>query len=116
MGLMTRGASDVPDAARSVYQRALGEDFASLDTHLQGYFGPIPIGHVGGGRGTYDIAGSRLLFLRPIFALFARRHVLFPELGRDVPFTITNTPSSTAVSAPSGHSSFPSRPGSWKTR
>lgn len=92
MGLMTPGASDVPDAARSVYQRALGEDFASLDAHLQVYFGPIPSGRVGGGRGTYDIAGSRLLFLRPIFALFARRHVLFPELGRDVPFTITNTP------------------------
>ena len=83
---------DADDAGQSVYQRALGEDFASLDPRLQRYFGPIPPGSVGTGSGIYEVAGSRLRVLRPLFALMARRHVLFPELGRDVPFAVTNTP------------------------
>ena len=83
---------DATDAERSVYQHALGEDFAALDPRLQRYFGPIPRGSVGTGSGTYEVAGSRLRMLRPLFALMARRHVLFPELGRDVPFSVANTP------------------------
>ena len=92
MSLVAPDAGDPPISAKSVYQRALGDDFGSLDTQLQSYFGPIPIGRVGVGHGTYDIAGSRLRFLRPFLALVANRRVLFPELGRDVPFSITNTP------------------------
>ena len=83
---------DADDAGQSVYQHALGEDFASLDPRLQRYFGPIPRGSVGTGSGIYEVAGSRVRVLRPLFALMARRHVLFPELGRDVPFAVTNTP------------------------
>ena len=83
---------DADDAGQSVYQHALGEDFASLDPRLQRYFGAIPRGSVGTGSGIYEVAGSRVRVLRPLFALMARRHVLFPELGRDVPFAVTNTP------------------------
>jgi hypothetical protein len=87
-------AGGEPIAAKSVYQRALGNDFGSLEPHLQSYFGPIPAGRVGTGHGAYDLARSRLRFLRPFLALVAKRHVLFPELGHDVPFSIINTPGS----------------------
>ncbi|RWZ52976.1 DUF4166 domain-containing protein [Labedella phragmitis] len=76
----------------SVYQRVLGADYASLDPRLQRYFGPIPAGRVGSGSGVYGVAGSRHRFLRPVLAVMAWRHVLFPELGHDVPFRVTNTP------------------------
>lgn len=80
------------DSSRSVYQRALGADFSALDPRLQKYFGPIPRGWVGHGSGVYSVAGSRYRLLRPALALFAWRHTLFPEFGRNVPFAITNTP------------------------
>jgi hypothetical protein len=79
-------------AGRSVYQRVLGADYAALGPGLQRYFGPIPAGRVGSGSGVYSVAGSRHRFLRPVFAVMAWRHVLFPEFGRNVPFTVTNTP------------------------
>lgn len=86
--LASAGAAPV----RSVYQRVLGADFAALDPRLQQYFGPIPLGWVGSGSGVYRVAGSRYRSLRPVLAVMARRHVLFPELGHDVPFAVTNTP------------------------
>ena len=77
---------------RSVYQRALGADFARLEPRLQRYFGAIPSGSVGVGAGVYQVAGSRARWLRPALALMAARHTLFPELEDHVPFAITNTP------------------------
>jgi hypothetical protein len=88
------GGVDSGHRALSVYQRVLGEEFALLDPRLQTYFGPISPGRVGRGAGVYRVAGSRLRLLRPVLALMAWRHVLFPDLGHDVPFTITNTPHS----------------------
>ncbi|RWZ68187.1 DUF4166 domain-containing protein [Labedella populi] len=76
----------------SMYQRILGADYSALDPRLQRYFGPIPAGWVGSGAGVYRVAGSRRRFLRPVLALMAWRHVLFPELGHDVPFEVTNIP------------------------
>ncbi|RUR01715.1 DUF4166 domain-containing protein [Labedella endophytica] len=81
------------DPRQSVYQRVLGPEYASLDPRLQQYFGPIPAGWVGSGSGVYRVAGSRHLFLRPVLTVMAWRHVLFPELGHDVPFGVVNTPS-----------------------
>jgi hypothetical protein len=78
----------------SVYQRALGEQYALLDPHLQTYFGPVPHGSVGRGSGVYTVAGSRYRLLRPALAFLAWRRILFPELGINVPFTVINTPSS----------------------
>ncbi|PPF83048.1 hypothetical protein C5E07_11680 [Pseudoclavibacter sp. RFBJ3] len=76
----------------SVSEAVLGDDFARLDAQLQRYFGPIPAGHEGRGRGVYAWAGSRYRLLRPVLAWLAWRHVLFPERGRDVPFTVVNRP------------------------
>lgn len=92
MSFTASGDRQSPEVVGSVYQRALGSEFAKLDPHLQRYFGPIPAGCVGSGSGVYEIAGSRLRWLRPVLALIASRHVLFPEFGRDVPFTVINAP------------------------
>jgi hypothetical protein len=74
----------------SVYQRVLGSDIERLNPALRTYFSG---NHgVGVGTGVFEVAGSRLRFLRPVLAYLAWRRILFPEYGRDVPFDITNTP------------------------
>ena len=76
----------------SVYQRVLEDDFARLAPELRDYFSAPPAGSVGRGHGVYEVAGSRQRWLAPVFALLAWRRILFPELGHDVPFTVTNIP------------------------
>jgi hypothetical protein len=69
----------------SVYQLAMGQDFALLQPELQEYFslaaesGPAAAGGsaVGLGTGVFDVAGCP-------------RSVLLPEYQRDVPFSIEN--------------------------
>lgn len=80
----------------SVYERVLGERVADLDPHLRAYFGEIPDGAVGRGEGVYEVAGSRQRWLRPALAWLATRQVLFPELGRGIPFTVENRGDRTA--------------------
>ena len=75
-----------------MYQRVLGADFPSLSPELRAYFSLPPAGSVGRGSGVYEVAGSRQRWLTPVFALLARRRILFPEYARDVPFTVTNVP------------------------
>ncbi|MDQ1216272.1 DUF4166 domain-containing protein [Microbacterium arborescens] len=78
---------------RSIYERALGADLLRMPPVLRAYFGPIPAGGVGRGRGVYDEAGYRgPRWLRPAMRLLAPHGVMFPEAGTDVPFAITNTP------------------------
>ena len=75
-----------------MYRRVLGADFDSLSPELRAYFSLPPAGSVGRGSGVYEVAGSRQRWLTPVFALLARRRILFPEYERDVPFTVTNVP------------------------
>ena len=75
-----------------MYQRVLGPDFDSLAPELRAYFSPPPAGSVGRGSGVYEVAGSKLRWLTPVFAVLAWRRILFPEYARDVPFTVTNIP------------------------
>ena len=75
-----------------MYQRVLGSDFDSLAPELRAYFSPPPAGSVGRGSGVYEVAGSKLRWLTPVFAVLAWRRILFPEYARDVPFTVTNIP------------------------
>lgn len=93
----------------SIYQRVLAADFDRLDERLQRYFGPIPSGGVGVGRGTYDVAGLRVRALRPVFAWLAWRRIMFPEIGHHVPFTITNTPDASGALSAVRTFAFPAR-------
>lgn len=74
----------------SVYQRALGEQFAALDPQLRTYFGQIPSGFEGVGAGIYREAGLQARVLKPLFALLGARSIAFAERGTSVPFTIRN--------------------------
>ena len=77
---------------QSVYQRVLGNDFTGLAPELRNYFSAPPADSVGRGHGVFEIAGSRARWLAPVFAFLAWRRILFPEFGRNVPFTVTNIP------------------------
>ncbi len=97
------------DIPLSVYQRALGPQFELLDPALQRYFGPIPPATVGSGVGVYAFAGSRRAWLRPVLAWMAWRRILFPEYGRDVPFTVWNTATVGGALRATRTFAFPSR-------
>jgi hypothetical protein len=82
----------------SVYQLAMGRDFALLQPELQEYFslaaesGPASASGpaIGIGTGTFDVAGCPHRTLRPLMHLASRDNALFPEYQRDVPFSIEN--------------------------
>jgi Domain of unknown function (DUF4166) len=75
----------------SIFQRALGPDFDRLHPQLQRRFG---FGSADGitciGRGTMERVWHGRGFTRPFLAIGARRHILVPQEGRYVPFTIEN--------------------------
>ena len=79
----------------SVYERVLGTRFSDLAPQLQAYFGPIPDDFEGVGTGRYEVAGLKTRPLRPLFRLLGHLQIAFAEHGRDVPFTIRNTPTTT---------------------
>ncbi|TBN57757.1 DUF4166 domain-containing protein [Glaciihabitans arcticus] len=81
----------------SVWQRALGDDIDRLSPGLRAYFALPPAGTVGRGTGVYEVAGSSRRWLRPVLAVLAWRRILFPEFGRGIPFTVTNTPAGDAL-------------------
>jgi hypothetical protein len=77
-------------SSTSVYEQVLGTRFDELHPALTSYFGPLPPGTAGIGRGTFTSAGLRCRALAPVFALLARLGVVFPERERDVDFTVVN--------------------------
>ncbi len=75
----------------SIYQQALGKDFARLQPELQEYFSLLPgSGHYGVGEGVFDVAGCRQTWLRPLLKLTSGEEAFFPEFGAGVPFRIEN--------------------------
>ncbi len=80
--------------SRSPWQRVLGESMADLDAGLRAYFGAIPEGYVGRGQGVFEVVGTRRRWLWPAFAILARDGIVFPVWEHEVPFTVTNRPTS----------------------
>lgn len=77
----------------SIFQRAMGDDFARLHPALQRRFGiGLDTGEACIGTGVMDRIWNGGAFTRPFLALGATRHILFPEVGYNVPFTIGNYP------------------------
>lgn len=75
----------------SVFQRALGADFDRLHPRLRRRFGVdgrTDLGCVG--TGMMDRVWRGAAFTAPFLRLGTLRHVLFPETGTGVPFTIEN--------------------------
>lgn len=75
----------------SIYQRALGSDFARLHPQIQRRFGL----HSGSatasvGTGVMDEVWHGKPFTLPFLYLGAWRAIMFPEHGRNMPFTIQN--------------------------
>lgn len=74
----------------SIYERALGVGFADLHTRIRERYGfDSTDGVACVGRGRMRTVESPA-WVDPALALTARRHLLFPETGQDVPFTIRN--------------------------
>jgi hypothetical protein len=77
----------------SIFQRAMGVDFAKLHPELMRRFS------VGIASGTACVATGIMsqiwhgsAAIRPLLRLGASRHILFPEQGRDIQFTMENWP------------------------
>ncbi len=75
----------------SIYQTALGSDFANLHPQIQRRFGlTSALGLASIGRGVMDRLWHGPAFVLPFLYLGAWRSIMFPEHGADVPFTIEN--------------------------
>jgi Domain of unknown function (DUF4166) len=77
----------------TIFERALGPDFGKLHPQLRRRLS------AGTGTGAGVIGHGRMeriwhgrAFTGPFLRLGASRHILFPEQGHDVPFTIENYP------------------------
>ena len=75
----------------SIYQRALGSDFERLHPRIQQRFGLEPeAGMASIGTGVMDRLWHGAPYTLPFLYLGAWRRIMFPEQGRNVPFTIEN--------------------------
>jgi hypothetical protein len=75
----------------SIYQRALGSDFAKLHPQIQRRFSLTSGGGVAAiGTGTMDRIWHGALYTLPFLYVGTWRSIMFPEQGRNVPFSIQN--------------------------
>lgn len=75
----------------SIYQRALGSDFDRLHPMIQRRFGfSSSDGVAAVGRGVMEEIWRGLPYTLPFLYIGTWRHIMFPETGKDVPFTIEN--------------------------
>ncbi|MCI2958534.1 DUF4166 domain-containing protein [Agromyces atrinae] len=76
----------------SPYEAVLGARIDDLHPRLRRYFSTIADGHVGVGRGVFDVVGSPRRSVWPLLAVLARFGVAFPGYERGVAFDVVNTP------------------------
>lgn len=77
----------------SIFELALGPDFAKLHPMLQKRFG-VDVGSAYAciGEGVFSEVRSGGWWTLPFLLLGAHRNILFPDQGTDIPFTIENYP------------------------
>lgn len=76
---------------RSIYERALGSDFARLHPEIQRRFGFSSEDNTASiGTGVMDDIWHGRPYTLPFLYLGAWRRIMFPETGRNVPFQIAN--------------------------
>jgi hypothetical protein len=77
--------------AESIYQRAMGAEFAKLHPKIQQRFGLTSEAHVAAiGTGVMERLWHGAAYTLPFLYVGTWRSIMFPEQGRDVPFTIEN--------------------------
>ena len=75
----------------SIYQRALGADFDRLHPQIRRRFGfSSGDGVASIGRGVMDEVWRGRFYSLPFLYVGTWRRIMFPETGRDIPFTIEN--------------------------
>jgi len=75
----------------SIFARALGADFVRLHPHLRRRFGFDSADRLACvGTGVMDRVWRGRGIVLPFLAAGTTRHILFPETGHDIPFTIEN--------------------------
>jgi hypothetical protein len=75
----------------SIYQLALGSDFSRLHPQIQKRFGFSSADHICAiGRGVMDRVWHGRFYTLPFLYVGTWRRIMFPERGRNVPFTIEN--------------------------
>jgi hypothetical protein len=75
----------------SIYQRALGSEFSKLHPQIQRRFGiNSQLGVAACGTGIMDRIWHGSPYTLPFLFLGTWRHIMFPESGENVPFTISN--------------------------
>ena len=75
----------------SIYQRALGDDFHRLHPQIQRRFGfSSDDGIASIGAGMMDEIWKGPFYTEPFLHVGSWRRIMFPETGRNVPFTIEN--------------------------
>lgn len=75
----------------SIYQRAMGSDFERLHPQIQRRFGfHSGSGLAAVGTGVMDRIWHGAFYTLPFLYVGTWRSIMFPEHGRDVPFTIQN--------------------------
>lgn len=75
----------------SIYERALGSDFRRLHPQIRRRFGfSSADGIASVGSGVMEEIWKGPLYTEPFLHLGAWRRIMFPETGRNIPFTIEN--------------------------
>jgi hypothetical protein len=76
---------------RSIYERALGRDFCRLHPQIQRRFGFSSRDGVASiGTGVMEEIWRGAPYTLPFLYLGSSRRIMFPERGRNVPFTVEN--------------------------
>jgi hypothetical protein len=76
---------------KSIYQEVLGSDFAKLHPEIQRRFSLTSDGGLAAvGTGVMDRVWHGAAYTLPFLYVGTWRSIMFPEHGRDVPFTIEN--------------------------
>lgn len=77
--------------SRSIYEEVMGAEFERLHPKIQERFGfNSASGKRAIGRGVMDRVWHGPLYTLPFLMVGTWRNIMFPEQGRDVPFTIEN--------------------------
>jgi hypothetical protein len=75
----------------SIYERALGSDFQKLHPEIQRRFGfSTADGIASVGRGVMEEVWRGPFYTLPFLYVGTFRSIMFPEVGRNIPFTIEN--------------------------